>query len=337
MNKLIEQEEQEQEEEDSTTVMVEDNNMFITEDIIIPKQKFVPGIKPKMDIDSTVTIYGKRRTGKTVFIKYLLQFFKHEIPWGWVFTLTKFNSQYGTIFPEEYIFSDFDADKLNKIMKRQKLFLKKYFEQIENGNQDPINPIAVVIWDDYMGNDVRFNKMLHRYYYTGRHYATFNIFATQYVCETPPAIRTNTDFAVIFNTDHRPSLELYAENFAGKMKKNDFISFIKDCTKEKHSFLFIDNNPNVDYQHRFYIGKAEKLDANVEYIIGCKEYWDESKKQLESIYSGKMQKRLEARAKLTEHHPVDPEYISINHISEMKYPEKSKNQELKNIKINTDE
>lgn len=308
-------------------------------------QHFIPGVNPPIQIDTTITIYGKRRTGKSVFIKWFLQFFKHEIPWGWVFTLTKFNSFYATFMPKKFIIDSFDGDKMQMIMKRQKIYVKTSIDQKMENRPDPLNPMAVIIWDDYMGNDVRFNKMLQQYYYTGRHYATLNIFATQYVSETPPAIRTNTDLAVIFNTDHRHSLEMYAENFSGKMDKNVFIQFLKKATEEEHSFLVINNDPNISYKDRFYSGKAEMLDADPRYIIGCRDYWMDSRKQLSDLVSGKMQRRMELRAELTQHKHIEannPKHLvntknPIVHIDQVDYKEKSKSKFLNDHQIKSSE
>ena len=299
------------EEEDNSLTL--DSDTFSSADII---QQFDPGVQPKVNLDSTITVYGKRRTGKSVFGKWFLQPFRKEIPWVWVFTLTKFNSWYATFIPDKFIMSDFSADVLYNIMKRQKKAVKMYLKQMEEGNPDPINPLALLIWDDYMGNDIRFNKMLHRYYYTGRHFATFNLFMTQYVKETPPPIRSNTDIAVLFNTDHRTSLEIYAEDFAGRMGKRDFIDMFLRVASEPHSFFVIENDPNCPYNKKFYRGKAEVLEADISYIMGSAEFWQGSEKQLNDIISGKMKRRLEIRGKLSEH----KEHTDIKTLQKQKKP-----------------
>jgi hypothetical protein len=131
-------------------------------------QRYIPGKQPPTSIFSTRTVYGKRKTGKSIFLKWDIQAYLHEIPWAWVFTLTKFNSWYASFIPKKFIMDSFSASVLLLIMKRQEMALKQYLKDKQDGKMDPKNPIAAVIWDDYMGNDVRFNKMLHRYYYTGR-------------------------------------------------------------------------------------------------------------------------------------------------------------------------
>lgn len=132
------------------------------------------------------------------------------------------------------------------------------------------------------------------FFYLFRHYQTFNVFNAQYVKLTPPAIRTNTDYAIIFNTDSKANIETFHEDFAGKMDKNAFINLVRKTTEEvPHGFLCIDNDPNVPYTKKFYAGVAEELPVDLEHIVGCRESWAEDLKQLEDIGSGKMADKLE--------------------------------------------
>lgn len=137
-------------------------------------RRFIPGVQPKLDLFSTITLYGKRRTGKSVFVKWFVQSYKKYFPWVWVFTKTEQNNFYRTFIPEKFIIPKFDASALKKIMGRQKKAIKMHVDEDEN-----INPRAMLIWDDYPGNDIKFNETLDEYYFTGRHYATMNLFCAQ--------------------------------------------------------------------------------------------------------------------------------------------------------------
>lgn len=306
-------------------------NTRFDEDFLSKEQialsEFIPGVQPNTSLFSTVTVYGKRKTGKSVFCKWFIQAFRHEIAWAWVFTLTKFNSFYATLFPNKYIMSSFSADTLKAIMDRQRQAIKLHRKQIKQKHPCPINPRALIIWDDYMGNDIRFNKMLHRYYYTGRHFHTMNLFMTQYITETPPPIRTNTDIAILFNTDHRGSLERYAEDFAGKMDKREFIQLFHEATSKPHHFLAVENDPNCPYEKKFFVGNAEMLDAKIDYIFGPEDYWFDSKDQLKDIMDGTMQETLDLTHKMAEHKPDQKQYHKnhgITNVTQVQYKEKSK-------------
>lgn len=137
-------------------------------------RRFIPHIQPKLDLFSTITLYGKRRTGKSVFVKWFVQSYKRYFPWIWVFTKTQQNNFYKSFIPEKFILPKFDAGALKKIMERQKTAIKKHVDEDSN-----LNPRAMLIWDDYPGNDIKFNETLDEYYFTGRHYATMNLFCAQ--------------------------------------------------------------------------------------------------------------------------------------------------------------
>lgn len=274
---------------------------------IVPR-KLVPGVCPDISLFSTITIYGKRKSGKSVWIKWFLQEFKHEFPWAWVFTKTQFNSFYASFIPEKFIISNFNADVLQKVMDRQmaaRILSEKTFEDKIRQGRQPVNPRALVIWDDYSGSDIKYNKKLEEYYYTGRHYQTMNFFGGQHVTLTPPAIRSNTDLVVIFNTDYYDSLEHYWKDFAGKMDKYEFASMFFESVEDQHHFIAIDNNPNTPYEQKFFTGIAKELPAELQYICCCKEAWKDNKKQLIEIASGDMQKRMEFAQLLAKHHRPD--------------------------------
>lgn len=92
--------------------------------------------------------------------------------------------------PDKYIIKNFSCELLQKIMDRQ-LKAREYYEK-QDDSEDPFNPLAFVMffhssvlsflsdfsgsWDDYMGDDIKFNAKLYEYYCLGRHYGTMNTF-----------------------------------------------------------------------------------------------------------------------------------------------------------------
>ncbi len=134
---------------------------------------FIPGIQPKIPLNSTISIYGRRRSGKSEFTKWCIQGIKDYIPWWWTFSKTKHNSFWAGVQPDPYIIKEFDADVLTRIKKRQEAAIDAF----TSGKLK--NPRAGIIWDDYNGKDIRFNDALADYYYTGRHFGTINFFNAQ--------------------------------------------------------------------------------------------------------------------------------------------------------------
>ncbi len=250
-------------------------------------QEFIPGVQPEIPLNSTISIYGRRRSGKSEFAKWLIQGFKEHVPWWWVFSQTKFNSFWSAIIPDKFIIGEFDGDVLDTIKKRQILALTLYTEgKIEN-------PHAVVMWDDYSGDDIRYNKSLEKYYYTGRHFGTLNLFLAQYIKLTPPPIRSNTELVILFNTDYGDSIDDYHKFFASKMPKKQFYWLFREyCEKVPHGFLAIVSDKGYD-EDKFYHGVADLLPITIDHIVGCEEFWKGSEKQLEDIADGSMQEKFD--------------------------------------------
>lgn len=266
-------------------VVVNDFFMRSADDPELPHFKF--------KANTTITIYGKRGTGKSFWLRWFLYNYRDVYPIGWVFTKTKNNRFFESFVPSSHIFHGYQPEKLRQIIKRQKMAQKL---MLDGAN---INPLAFVIWDDTMDNLIKYDDELSSYYFTSRHFHTINIMTAQYVKSTPPAIRQNTDHAVIFANSNIEAVDVLAQDFAINKDKNQFQRLINECTQDRH-FLFVDNDPNKPYDKRYYWGKAEETP---DFVCGSEEYWERDMEQLRSIMSGKFKRDTETIKKWT-----DPEY-----------------------------
>lgn len=273
--------------------------VFCESDVLLEKSavlnKFELGKHPKFSLFSTISVYGRRRSGKSVFVKWFIQEVRHEIPWWWVFTLTGFNSYYSSFIPEQYIIPEFNADMLELIMHRQKIAI-----QTDNKYKN-INPRIGIIWDDYMGDDVTYNQKLKEYYATGRHYRGLNIYCAQYLKMTPPTIRTNSDIVILFDTDYKDSMRDYHDCFAGKIRYEVFMCLYRQATSVSNGFLAIDCTPGVDYGQKFFQGHAELLPPTIDYIMGCWEFWKDNLTQMREIERGVHEENSKRASDQAEH------------------------------------
>lgn len=120
--------------------------------IDVKRNKFVPGVSPKIPLNSTMTVYGKRRSGKSIFLRWFtICYLRFWIPWFWCFTHTKHNYFFEGFMPSKFIMADFSGDILEEIMKRQITGILTAVKQ-KQGTINPLNPRACVFWDDYNGN-----------------------------------------------------------------------------------------------------------------------------------------------------------------------------------------
>jgi hypothetical protein len=105
---------------------------------------------------------------------------------------------------------------------------------------------------------------------------------------------------IIFNTDYANSLEEYWKSFAGKLEKEAFVMMMREYVeKVPHGFIAIVNDPNIALEDKFFYGLAEETPVSIDYIVGAKEFWMGSEKQLQEIADGTMKKKREKIDKLS--------------------------------------
>lgn len=261
---------------------------------------------PEFKVNQTVSIYGKRGTGKSIWIKWFLHAYKDVFPWGWVFTKTKNNNFYQSFIPESKVLGPYNAFNLNRIMERQKDMIALY---LRDGKTQPH---AFVIWDDALDNDLKYDNDLHSYYFNSRHFMTMNLMSAQYVTGTPPPVRQNTDYAIIFKNENKKALDLLCEDFSCNQDVKGFEFMLQKTTVDRF-FLLVNNDPNAQPEDKYMTGKAELIEKP--FLMGCRQYWNFNGPQMNEILSGKFEDKLKRTRELAEIDKV----VKIFDISNCRY------------------
>lgn len=170
----------------------------------------------EMDImdDFTCLIIGRRRSGKSFWMRYALYHLRHRFPCGVVITGTALNNFWGAMVPKNFIHH---VSKINEVIenvfKRQEFFLK----YADLG----LDPRFFLILDDVLQDVylIRYSQALSRIFTDGRHYKLFIMVATQDPRGLPPMLRENTDLCVCFRQFQKGRLEAI---------RHDFLDFIDD-------------------------------------------------------------------------------------------------------------
>lgn len=165
--------------------------------------------------DFTTVLVGKRRSGKSYTLRWMLYHLRHRFPFGIVITGTKLNNFWQQYVPEEFIF---DIEDINEVMfhvfERQKFILK-------NGHLK-IDPRMFIILDDVMADKyaIRFNISLSKCFTDGRHQCV----STFITCQDPkgigPDLRENTDLCIIFRIVSGGRKEVVAKEWLGELPEN---------------------------------------------------------------------------------------------------------------------
>lgn len=181
--------------------------------------------KEVMD-DFTVTLIGRRRSGKSWAARWLLYHLKHRFPAGVVITGTKLNNFWSQHIPDEFVHDVDDLEiVLTKVFKRQKYILEH--PELE------LDPRFILVLDDVLKEKyiVRFSKLLSQCFTDGRHHKIFLLITCQDPRAIPPTLRENTDLAIIFRQFQRGRKEAVATDFLDFLPdKNDSLDFLWNKT-----------------------------------------------------------------------------------------------------------
>lgn len=168
-----------------------------------------------LDIAKTIVFFGKRGTGKTFAMRWILQndVIRSLLPRLIVMTDTKINGFWQQYIPEDYVHEGFDHDLLLEIMERQKEVIKKW-RALDEKDKPFYNPNLCVVFDDIISNrTVKFNETFEKFFTLGRHLMITIMVTSQYAKGVNTVARGNIDYAFIFKQDMRIQMESLADDF----------------------------------------------------------------------------------------------------------------------------
>lgn len=210
--------------------------------------------------DYTMCFFGKRRTGKTTAVEWLLrmctelQIFDHVF----VFTKTGINGTWAQHLPYAKIFDGFPEDVVEKIMQCQKKRLRQNAVAGRMGDSGNMtNPYVLLILDDMASEDelIR-NKTLNRLLMNGRHHCIATWLTTQYVKKVGPAVRANVDTVITFVQHQYTQAEALFLDFSFFASKDQFFALLSQCTKD-YNFIAMDAaNPHAEASDIYFVGRA---------------------------------------------------------------------------------
>lgn len=251
--------------------------------------------------DSTVAMYGKRRTGKTFMCRWLWfqDNIRCEIPVYFVISPTaKMNKSWDGIIPEEYIHPYFEPFFIQRILERQDMYQT-------NPKMKHRNPWVGLMLDDVVGDSsIRYSDLLTQLFIAGRHYKMHLVVTTQYPTLITPKMRANLDYAFVFTQLSRAQRERICDDYMHFLDK-DVALAILDFYTEDNGCLVIDLSQNsTDPEKTIFYTKAKEPP---EYKLGCKEYWAVAAKKQYKVEEEK--KKIQSDTKLM--HDLDRQYFTL--------------------------
>ena len=187
-------------------------------------------------LDNICVAFGKRRTGKTWIMRYLLFLLHTNFYHGLVITNTKFNGFWQNYFPKQVIHAKYSDELMKNFLALQKK-LKKYAEEHPEKN---INYWGVVVLDDVVADHhIRYSDTLHELFYNGRHYGLFVMITSQYLFGLPPGLRANADHVFILQQSQKRQREQCFEDYGLHIYDKDLFMQILDANTENRGVFCI--------------------------------------------------------------------------------------------------
>jgi len=221
--------------------------------------------------DKVVVLIGKRDTGKSFLVRDIL--FHHTgIPAGQVISGTEAaNEFYSLMIPKMYVYEEFEANIIQRLLKRQRMMLDKCKE---NPNTDPR---AFLVMDDCIyDNSWTKDKHVRSLFMNGRHFKILFMITMQYALGIPPNLRTNIDYVFILRENYVSNRKRLYEHYAGMFPTFEMFCQVMDQCTENYECLVINNNAKSNkLEDQVWWYKA-KDHSNDPFKLCSKQAWDYS-------------------------------------------------------------
>ena len=186
-------------------------------------------------LNKTVCLCGKRHSGKSELIKYIISLYGHQFNKIFVICPSEaVNKFYSKVLPPENIFTEYSEEWIEKLMKR--------LIQINVGKNDDNSAHILLIMDDCV-SDVNMHsaKNFEKIFTRGRHLKISLMITTQYPYLIPPVARINCDYILVGQLNKQGLKVMSDEFLMGDISQKEFNKMYYESTND-YGFLIINNN-----------------------------------------------------------------------------------------------
>jgi hypothetical protein len=184
-------------------------------------------------INKSIVLCGKRNSGKSCLLKYIVEEHKHEYKKIFVVCPTekinKFFSKSGMV-EEDCIFDEYSEDWGDKLILEM--------TKINAGKSSSEASHVLLILDDCIADtNLHQSPSIRKIFTRSRHFFLSIIITTQYLYSVSPLIRNNADFVMVGQMN-RSSLAILTEEFcSADIDKTQFIQMYSKATKNYGFFV----------------------------------------------------------------------------------------------------
>lgn len=257
-------------------------------------RKFDPSV---IDPNRVLLFIGKRNTGKSTLVKDLM-WYNRKIPIGMIMSPTEeSNSFYASMIPDLFIYNDYDAPAVDKLIKRQRKAVKKKIA----------NPNAFLLLDDcmYDSKKITKDKNIRYIFMNGRHVKLMLYLTMQYCMDLSPDLRANIDYVFVLRENIIANKEKIYKNFFGIFPTFDIFNQVMTSCTENFECLVLDNTSrsnNIEDVVFYY-----KACVRGNFRIGSSEFWQHHRKHYNKNYdddSDEERKHDQKKVGKSSKHPI---------------------------------
>lgn len=155
--------------------------------------------------------------------------------------------------PPENLFVSYKEAQVSNVMRQ----IKDFNQGIEDRKE---RVKCLLVFDDIIQDlpKGRRKTVLNKLAMNHRHYDVSHIIISQSFKKVDSVMRSNTTGMILFNTDNTAERMKIIEELAGNIGRKEFERLWYECTKEKHSFMFI------NYDSRLVFRKFDEVVADLD-------------------------------------------------------------------------
>jgi hypothetical protein len=213
-----------------------------------------------------VILEGKRRTGKSTFATWLLQWYIHRFSLVWCMSQTSLSGYWQKRIGKEFVFDGYYPDAINAVLARNDKIIG------EHGEESKITAATadtLIIFDDCITKEIWNSDQFIKLAVEGRHHRMSFIFITQDPKTVRPCIRDNADVCVVFNQKTMRNKMSIWEDFMMDVDKNTAFALLAKYAVNHDALVCEQSNLDGVITKNFYKSTGDKTkleDPN--YILG---------------------------------------------------------------------
>jgi hypothetical protein len=182
--------------------------------------------------DFFIGLWGKRRTGKSTWAKWFLQYHQDDFCLVWCMTHTKADGFWQNFVGDKFTYGDWNPGAVMRLIEHNSQLIKEWA---------PTHPFelrkgcaTLIILDDVISPALYRDPVLVKLATEGRHYMISVLYMSQDTKTVSPMIRDNLDLAVLFNQK------------TARNKKSIWEDYLNDVTPGMGRYLLSEYAVNHD-------------------------------------------------------------------------------------------